>query len=208
LVRLEFLEFLGEKARLLVMKDSPSYVWEALRMLGLDDENIIQQEADTVYTADCWISGNFGMNFIPERFKWLRDKLSDSENARKKKLFVERKAGLPRSPNSPTSLSECFSKQEFKVVRTEEYSLSDQVEMSTSADMIAGIHGAGLTNLLWNHQPSLMEIRPRGYDNRCYLHLALCCGAKDFWLYEEDHSSDQMILQINQKRLTKALETL
>lgn len=208
LVRLEFLDHLHIQPRVLVMEDSPSFVWEGLRLLGVTEEKIIRQRPDTVYTADEWIGGNYGMNFIPDRFSWLRQKLVPEEEELVRSMHIERKPGLPRSAKDTSASSEKFSVHGYEVVRTEEKTLQEQIQHSSSSFFISGIHGAGLSNILWMRDPRLVELRPRGYDNRCYLHLALCCGAKDFWLYEEEHSGSTMILDVNLDRLDTALATL
>jgi capsular polysaccharide biosynthesis protein len=45
------------------------------------------------------------------------------------------------------------------------------------ASVIVGMHGAGLSNMIWARRPCrVVEIFPTNYYNDCFARLALTCG--------------------------------
>lgn len=205
--RLEVIES-DANAKILVMQDSPAFVYEGLEMLGFTRDRIIDQRPDTTYSADKLITTNFGLNFIPSKFQWLRNRLKlNWQHISKSKLYIHRAAGMKRSSLSQ-DFTRIFESHGFEVLKTENLSLANQIQKSRNAEVIAGIHGAGLTNAMWMPNPKIFEIRPKNFDNRCYLHLALALGASDFYLMEVDAKGEDQILIIDETEIENALQSL
>jgi capsular polysaccharide biosynthesis protein len=198
LPRLEWYLPFQLKAKLLVMKDSPDFVLNALSMLGVSESDIIWQEPGFSYSADALITLPYGLNFIPERFQFLRQKLLQPVDSiqKERKIYIPRPLNYIRSISNEEELIPVLKEYGFEIVDTEKLSLEEQISVFSETSHIAGPHGAGLTNILWQDVPNLLEIRPRDYNNQCFEHLALALGARNLSVLEAE-TEDPKRLSMN-----------
>jgi len=91
------------------------------------------------------------------------------------KIFINRKTGLRSLDRDISSMLTRFGFVEYFC---EEYSIADQANIFGRAKYIIGLHGAGLTNIIFNTNPNLFEIIPSdpwggpdGYGNGCFKNL-------------------------------------
>jgi len=78
-----------------------------------------------------------------------------------------------RVENEP-ELEERLQSNGFRIVHCENISFRDQVGIFSGAKFIVGLHGAGLSNMVWADPPcKVLEIFPHGFFNDCYARLAL-----------------------------------
>jgi protein O-GlcNAc transferase len=62
-----------------------------------------------------------------------------------------------------------------------EYSMSDQVRIASESDILAGVHGAGLTHVIFQRPGStLVEIIPNNFNHKGFRNLAKMRGLKYF----------------------------
>jgi capsular polysaccharide biosynthesis protein len=75
-----------------------------------------------------------------------------------------------------------------KVVQLEGRSLADQIQLFQACRLLVGLHGAGLTNMLWMPTGShVIEIRRRGDDhNNCYFAMACALGHRYSYVQADD----------------------
>ena len=62
----------------------------------------------------------------------------------------------------------------FEIINLEDYSLVNQIKMLNNSEVIAGLQGAGLTNIFFmNKNTKLLEIRAENDNhNNCYFSLS------------------------------------
>jgi len=69
----------------------------------------------------------------------------------------------------------------INVLDLAEYSMSDQVRIASESDILAGVHGAGLTHAIFQRPGSaLVEIIPNGFNHKGFRNLAKMRGLKYF----------------------------
>jgi capsular polysaccharide biosynthesis protein len=72
-------------------------------------------------------------------------------------------------------------KIELKEVYFEDMSFDEQMEISNESEIMIGVHGAGLTNLMFMKQESIViEIDPFDWGFNCFEHLAKNIEMKNF----------------------------
>jgi hypothetical protein len=83
------------------------------------------------------------------------------------KLYISRSL-TRRSPSFEPELMEKLRYSGFRIIHLEKMKFEDQVSLLSSAAVIVGVHGAGLTGSLWAHQPLVIELMEENYFNRCF----------------------------------------
>jgi hypothetical protein len=91
------------------------------------------------------------------------------------RLYVSRQGGDTRRVNNLDELSPTLEAYGFERFRPEDYSVAEQVRAFADADVVLGVHGAGLTNLLFARDATLVEMFG-SYVNPVFYALAIQTG--------------------------------
>ena len=105
-----------------------------------------------------------------------RSLLTESDLRTYSKVFISRADSAHRQSRYENDVQSVFESKGFKVVKLSEYSVAQQAVIMGSATEIAGVHGAGFVNMLWNPSCSIIEIYDSEHFNFCYSYLASLCG--------------------------------
>jgi len=90
-----------------------------------------------------------------------------------RKLFISRRGSRARMPTNQSSIEESFAADGYELLQLEKLPWSEQVTAFSQASTIAGLHGAGFSNLVFAPADCrIQEIFPVGYTNDCYARLA------------------------------------
>jgi capsular polysaccharide biosynthesis protein len=106
---------------------------------------------------------------------------AEIKGASHRRVYIDRSnATNRRIPNEP-SLIERLRQRGFTIARLEELSLEHQIALFKGADMVVGLHGAGLTNIVFCQPGTVVyELVPENYQNPCFLTMALQ-GDLQYW---------------------------
>lgn len=111
---------------------------------------------------------------------WLRDKVwrgyGVQQSSRKKRIYISRAAAKTRRVLNEQELLPVLARYGVEVVRAEELSYQQQVQLFFDAEAVIAPHGAGLTNLLFAEQCRVLEFHPA---NLIKTHYFLLC--KGLW---------------------------
>lgn len=208
LPRLEFfLPFKG-KMKLLVSESQPSFLKEAFALLGIGEHDIQVIKHGIEYSADAFVTIPWGMNFIPERFQFLKSKLGKKTSNPKKRLYISRKNETTRHILNEAEILPLLNSHGFERVETQNLSLDEQIQLFSKAEFVLGPHGAGLANSMWMEKPLFLEIRPENYANECMSHLALVNGAQQLNTFFATSVDENMSMNVDLERLKKAFQIL
>lgn len=183
--RLEFwLPFKG-KVKLAVSSVVPIFLKQAFEKLDITEEHITYIEPGITYTSDVWVTLPWGLNFIPERFHFMKSALNKTEiKTTPKRIYISRKNESNRFVQNEEDLLPLLKQFGFELLCLESYNFDEQVEICSQAEWICGPHGAGLSNLIWMKHPKVIEIRPESYPNDCFVHLSLTNYGSEYALFE------------------------
>jgi hypothetical protein len=93
------------------------------------------------------------------------------------RIYISRaKAGKRRLVNE-TEVAALLQRRQFEVVYAEELSYRDQVALFFNAQVVVGVHGAGLTNVLFGQHLTLVELHPQDLVRS---HYFMICKALHF----------------------------
>jgi len=175
LTRLRVRESLPEPTRILLPQGCHRFIAETIEMLGLQDE-VDFPAAKCLQPERFYFCSATSMTGVwnPMGFDWLRQKFASfrASVASGKPVFFTRR-GSARVPPDLARIEETFSQHGFDIVDCGMLSVKEQIQLSSQASAIAGLHGAALTNLLWALPGTpILEMFTAGYLNACYEQIA------------------------------------
>jgi len=132
----------------------------------------------------------------PEDIRILRDVFQGSASTMSttRKVYVSRLKSS-RSPSFEARLESDLKSNGWEIVYAENESFLSQIEIFSSASVIAGVHGAGLSGMVWMKNGSkVIELSPSRYVP-CYTRLADICDLNYLRIeIEREYSSYEEIL--------------
>jgi hypothetical protein len=174
----------GTSVRLLVRDASARFVRESLELLECGPSRVlVWPEVGPARRVSRLIVPSLPGNRAacsPLNLMWLRERFlaSIGYNHRTpawRRVYIARRAGGWRSIRNDAEVSDYMARARFEVLHTERLTLVDQVRLFSEASVIVGLHGAGLTNLLFAPRASVIEIRG-SYGGGEYYSMSRCLG--------------------------------
>ena len=91
-----------------------------------------------------------------------------------KKVWISRQKANKRKITNFDEIKPILEKYNFAVIEFEDFSFKDNIIRAHNCEVIGGVHGAGLTNMIFMKKKSkVIEIRSDGDDsNNCFFSLA------------------------------------
>lgn len=123
-------------------------------------------------------SGNYDPRIINKISKNFKKKYLEAETLEKdeshNRIWISRNLAGKRRIKNMEDISEILEKFDFKVIDFQDMSIKDQVNLVNKSDILGGIHGAGLTNMLFLEKDKrVLEVRGIGdKNNNCFFSLA------------------------------------
>ena len=152
--------------------------------LGETKNGVVTYQFDNLYVSSSTFSFNHpGFNFRPEVIRLLsqlRTKCVESSTAISAgtRLFIDRKKVGRRDIVNRESLDALLKQYGFDSIFFEDHSFDEQVAIVRGADVLMGVHGAGLSNGLFFNDVNfkLLEIFPPLCATAVYWKLASAFG--------------------------------
>lgn len=160
--------------------------------------------------------------YDPEVFTGLITHIKSKLNIKKhnpvtQKLYISRKFAGRRTLSNEDAVVEVFKKFNYTILYAEELSFTNQVELFSEARVIASLHGAGLTNMMWMPPGgTVLELHreiKKTSDHHSYVYytLAAALSHRYFyqWCYQENNSDFfEGVLSIDLILLEKILKQI
>jgi len=175
LTRLLVREHLPEPTRILLPRTTAPYIQETLELLGLAHD-CANPPATNLLPERYYFCSPVAMTGVwnPLGFDWLRESFRKffRPPASGPPVFLTRRAGT-RVPGDLTEIERIFANAGFGIVDCGTLGVRQQIELTSGAKAVAGIHGAAMTNLLWSAPGTpVLELFLPSYLNACYEQIA------------------------------------
>ena len=193
-----------KRAKALVYFDAPNYVLEFAKILNITYEimprfvsvnaiNIVGFTDDTAWPH-------------PKDLEQLRIADIWPESASKTKLYISR-ASSTRSPKYELELIGLLGSDGWTCLELEKISIKDQIVLFKGAAVIAGVHGAGLSNMVWAAGGTqIIELSPNEF-NPIFPRMASILSLKYDLIMAENLTACEIISLIKESiRLNKRSE--
>lgn len=145
---------LGEMP-LVVSGNMPTAAWEFLELLGIPKNRLIKMTDRPARFHRLWLPslahGRFGftspryIEFLEER---ILSKIRNRDRPGHRRLYISRRGGTTRRVLNETELIIALESLDFEVVHAETLSAREQLCLFGEAEIVIGVIGAGLTNIL------------------------------------------------------------
>jgi len=161
------------KPTILILDEAPSYSKDFISLLNLTTIKTKKpvMVRKLILTEKCEDVGWPHPSDIAalEAFK---SQVTEKSNNVPELIYVSRRSSK-RSPANENEIENIFFDLGFTVIQTEKMSLLDQIQIFSSAKFIAGVHGAGLSNMVWsNPKAIILDIANENYWTECFHRLA------------------------------------
>jgi len=142
----------------------------ALELLGILPENILYGTNHPLFVKELLVPphshqrvDNIGV-FVPSmleslRCRILRSKLRTGDsNQWKPNIYISRRKAVGRRVTNEKELIQKLSRLGFGAYCLEDMTLDEQISLFSQAELIVAPHGAGLTNILWAKNATIVEL--------------------------------------------------
>jgi hypothetical protein len=168
--------YIYPQSDVLVARESPQYLIDVLEILGINP--ILVNSHVGVSELILSSKGRDSGWARPQDINILRDTFRSlgTEFKPESILYISRKKSL-RSPRNESQLIEVLEENGVEIVFAEDMSMHQQIVKFSSARLLIGLHGAGLSNQVWM-KPGMyvLEILDKAYFNICFEALAKVSG--------------------------------
>lgn len=182
LPKIYYLEKKGAKESILLPESLLEYefIKDTLKCFDLKFRIIGKNEivfSKTLYCVEPvagW--GTQNKELLNEAIQKVKNKYNTRTNQTDKeaKIYITRRNTLNRRTLPTNALETFLEKKGYKIIEAESLSFIDQVKLFSNCSGLIGVHGAGLTNMIFMEKGSkVMEIKRIGdIQNYCYYFMA------------------------------------
>lgn len=176
----------------------------SIELLG-NKEKVFYYDTQFLVFKKITLAGSTGTtgNYDEQTILNLRNRFltatNNLSNKTTKKIYISRNQASRRRIINESEILEVLYDNGFEKVETENLSFEQQIKLFSEAEFVVGVHGAGLTNLLFM-QPNtnLLELRfETDKINNCYFSLSSALKINYFYCLGEKDNNDIKIDKSN-----------
>lgn len=152
-------------------------------------------------------------NYHPEIINDLREIFTGiNKQVPFRKIYISREKAVKRKITNEENVIALLKQYNFEIHYFEQYDLDKQINLMKESICLIGVHGAGLSNMLFMNKNSfILELRNTGDKiNNCYYSLASDLQHKYYYLLNNGDSSDthEVNLTVDIEKLKNIIELI
>lgn len=151
----------GREPTLLLPADPPSWMRESFGLLGGDDFSV-RYATDSVYRANSVLLHSFVDTVSPGEHQWFKNQTArfrdNSGTDHSRRIYVSRAGARERRVHNDAAVLDVLTSYGFEPYRLEERTVAEQVQLFADAEAVVGPHGAGLSNLVYSEDVTVVEL--------------------------------------------------
>jgi capsular polysaccharide biosynthesis protein len=148
----------GTYPSLLIPKDRSSWMDESLELLNYSG-NVVEL-GKGITNIETLVVPTFP-DPIPRECFWIRDRMRsslESTDNHGQRIFVGRGDATVRRIANRDAVQQILDRYDIDTYLLGELSVKEQVELFSGAELVVGPHGAGLTNILYGEDLTVVEL--------------------------------------------------
>lgn len=182
-----------KRPRALVYFKAPNYVFEFAKILNINFEIMPRFISASLINVVGFSDDSAWPH--PKDLEQLKAIDIDTESELGTKLYISRVSST-RSPKYELELIKLLACDGWKCLELEKISIVDQIALFKGASVIAGVHGAGLSNMVWAPQSShVIELSPNDF-NPIFARMASFLDLKYELIIAENLSAIEVLQKI------------
>ncbi|MES2838452.1 MAG: glycosyltransferase family 61 protein [Bacteroidota bacterium] len=190
-----------------------SFYKESLLLLGYNESDFIFFSTQFVFCKKIKLptyiepTGNYDEKIIVELHDRFYKALNKSSSKPFRKIYISRNKSKRRRLYNEAELLPILNKYGFETVYTENLNFTEQVQLFLETEIVIGVHGAGLSNMLFmKPETKVMELRFENETNdNCYFSLASALKINYFYCLGKKIDTD---IKIENKVFSQEIEKL
>lgn len=138
---------------------------DLLELIGVSERNMVLTDARPLSVERLIVGAPRRNRFMVSKpaVDALRDVLPIGDGVGDRRLYVSRSLASVRRVSNAAEVEALLTSYDFEVVHAEKLNVQEQVTLFSQAGVIAGPHGAGLTNMIFSQGATVIEMFPRAY---------------------------------------------
>ncbi len=190
-----------------------SFVNESLDFLGLRYKVL---KSDQLYKIDNLLitsktadeSGNYNTVILNKLIKRFKENTKFIEVKPSKNYFIIRQQKDGRIVDNFESLKKVLNKYNFELLRFEEYTFHEKINLMNECKNLMGIFGSGLTNMIFlNQESNVIEIREKeDRHNNAFFSLSSSAGLNYYYEFFEFNDKGLFVDPAGLDKLLKSLK--
>ena len=134
--------------------------------------------------------------------------IADKTHRKDNLIYISRASAKYRRVENEQQIVPILEERGFKVVRLEEMSVKEQILTFADARIVVAPHGAGLTNLMYSQDPTVVEFFPEdSFYQGFYITLTFACGGQHYPIVGQP-IDDSKNYRIDPQKLTMLIDSL
>ena len=195
----------GDHPDLLVPADRPSWMDETIERVDYGGR-VIGWGGDVAH-VDRLVVPSFP-DPTPEECRWLRERMGGDEAKAEgdggKRIFVSRADATVRQIENVADLQPILDAHGFETYVLSDLSVAEQIDLFANADVVVAAHGAGLTNLVYADDVTVVEL----FGDKKIASFARLAEMLDHEYVPVDCDQRGVNLVVDPARLERTLERL
>jgi capsular polysaccharide biosynthesis protein len=149
--------------------------------------------------------------YIPAEFaRWLRQtayqRFGLSEQPQpQRRLYISRRDCATKRTLNEAEVIACLNDFDFEVIQPEKMTFEEQVRLFHDAALVVGVHGAGLTNLMFAGKIPVLEFNFNPIAKTLFFYYTYALEQPYHWLFVEQQGTD---IVVDAARLRDKLQTI
>ncbi|MBD0833069.1 glycosyltransferase family 61 protein [Aestuariibaculum sediminum] len=178
--------------KIILNHNAPIFAIESLQVLfNIPPENIIQNKNVRLKIADILLPSyphtrskqsswtNINNQNIIKKINSI-SKTKTISTKQKRNIIISRNKTSQRRIKNVHYLLEKYKHLNFEIIDLESFSFLDQLQLFRNAGIILATHGAGLTNIIFSENPSIIEFFPSNRNKRDAFYFYQISNALNF----------------------------
>lgn len=174
-----------------------SFIDETLEILNLKpiyvDHDKHYKINDLLMSERVSPAGNYRKEIIQSiASKFIDFQSKNEKNNEYHRIWISRQNAERRLINNFSEVIKILEKHKFKIIEFENFSLGEQISMSMNCKVLGGVHGAGLTNMMFMSKGSkIFEVRGNQDSlNNCFFSLASDLDMEYYYFLSETEDNN------------------
>lgn len=174
-----------------------------------DNSTLYPVEKGSIYNTERFIFTSFltdmHVGYIPYLYiRFIRQEMLPSRPSKQtKRIHLSRQKASKRRIINVDEVTSVFDDFGFETMFAEDLSIKDKIDVFYDAEIVAGAHGAGFTNVIFSGKTKVLDLHPTWYVVPNYYYLSKTMGHEYTYICgEEDRLSSDFTVDTNTLRQT------